>query len=885
MKILNDFIKNNQLKCVVGFQKDLDFSLYKFIFKLEYDTSKYITICTNDLNDIVKIKTEFKNLYEVIPEKVPVREYYDIDLKVEDENIDFDQETENIVKDFLDVRNICDDGIPELNNKDLVILTSHRSNKISIHIISLKTWYENNDLQKLFVIQLNRKIKEYNLNFSLDDSVYSKNRLFRCLGCSKLGRKEVLKVYNTLKYNNITFSDSLLRLYDSIPPWKMAKYKEEDLEIKEEFKDSQLDTEADIITLFLSKHKEYSVRCYNQGIIKLNRVRKGPCFGGNDRIHETQDACIYEKNNNIYLNCFCGDSVPVKIGVNNKNICTCKFNHNDMISVLEFVKSKFSGSSKIQEFVYFLSNYSENHCFEELVKYLGDFKEQDFRQDFTKNWSWISGFIPNGIKYIKEKTFIQDMIKSSVIKEEDIKVSFKEIFDENDDFYDFFEYMRKTVFPSKGSMIRYFADNLDRYVKKVLFPSCFIVNKKSGITDIEAVLEGFTLYIDMTKEGPVIKRMNLFTKKEYSLINSDEISTTIPIYKNITFRPNQDDVKKGELNMFQGFKAKLVENVDMDLINPILYHIKKCWANNDENIYDYILQWFRNAFLFPWNKNGTVIILYSEEGSGKTMIIDNFIIPFVYGNSIASTIVGLSPIVQRFNSILINKLFILANEVSSGDHNFVGSFEILKSLITDKTLTIEKKGIDIFNNYPNYINFIFTTNNPDSVRLGRTDRRYVCLEAQTCFLGNFEYFNKLSECFNQETANHFFTYICGLEKTRDIRQIPSTELRVEMLKNSTSSIFKFFEDVKDYMLKFSINNVNHKPIPIFGDYNWDIILSNSVVVKNNQKIIINRLLYEVYKRWCKENYESIKPSNSFSREANRIFKQYRDNSNRYWILS
>jgi phage/plasmid-associated DNA primase len=313
-------------------------------------------------------------------------------------------------------------------------------------------------------------------------------------------------------------------------------------------------------------------------------------------------------------------------------------------------------------------------------------------------------------------------------------------------------------------------------------------------------------------------------------------------------------------------KAKRVPQVNMKLIQPILNHIKNCWASIDDecsaDMYDYILQWFRQAFLEPWNKTGIVLLLYGLEGTGKGILIDNLIIPFIYGDTNACVSQGLNPLTQRFNSICMNKLFICCNEVSS-EGGFHMSFDKLKAIITDKTISIEKKGIDVFKDYPNYLNLIFTTNNYDGVKLGKSDRRYCCIETSSKYKGDYDYFENLLTFCNQEVANHFYTYCIDMESTRNIRHIPRTQLKEDMMVNAVSSVEKYIREAQ----QFDMEEKRKNSAWVTLNMKWDEALCTYTA---QDRTIPARHLYESYASWCRENHEVNKSSAMFGREAKSL---------------
>lgn len=445
-------------------------------------------------------------------------------------------------------------------------------------------------------------------------------------------------------------------------------------------------------------------------------------------------------------------------------------------------------------------------------------------------------------------------------------------FENKDDIFDLIqEYRLSLPWESKQALLNDFIPRAGRYMKKIWFPNSFIVNFGDGDVDISTNLKIPTLcWVKGSKGEEYVIEIDCV-----NFFNDLEISTKLPVYKKITFNPDPNKINNKEFNCYNGLQAKLVDTVDMDRISPILNHIRTCWANNNDDLYDYIMHWFHQCFKFPWIKTGIVLLLYGIQGAGKGILIDKFIIPFIYGDKIACATQGLTPITQRFNSTCMNKLFICANEVSN-EGGFHTSFEKLKSIITDPTLSIERKGIDIFKDYPNFINFIFTTNNTDSVKLGKTDRRYCCLETSGIYRNNFEYFDKLFECCNQDTANHFYTYAYNYNKTRNVKHIPRTSLKDDMMVLSINSVEKFSNDVKEFIER------GYTPINWNRVDEWDTILCNRM--EEPSKVINSRYLYQVFNNWCVSNNETKKSNTVFGRDIKKFFEFIRKRNGIVYVL-
>lgn len=455
----------------------------------------------------------------------------------------------------------------------------------------------------------------------------------------------------------------------------------------------------------------------------------------------------------------------------------------------------------------------------------------------------------------------------------------KSDFKEEDDIYDFYNYLRSTTFSNYDTMYEYIIKNIDRYIKLCCVPTSILCNNGRGNIELVPVVSTFIIccYMVETEDGAVMQY-----EKLSNIIFTPKLLREVYMYKNITFRPHGDTFN-GEFNMFKGFKSKQVQDVNMTLIYPVLKHIKECWACGDDNLYDYILSWFSKLFSNPSEKTGVVLLLYGLEGTGKGFLIDNLIVPHIYGAEHSSVVQGLTPLTQRFNSILMNKLFICANEVSS-EESFHNAFDKLKAIITDNTINIEKKGIDIFKNYPNYINFIFTTNNYDSVKLGRSDRRYCCLHTSDKFKGDFEYFERLMDSCTQEVANHFYTYCINYDTGRNLRQIPMTQLKEEMMLNCKTPIEKFSDNIKEI---FGNDFTDFEGI--VGDErnaDWDkLLIAHSHYNDSGERVINSSTLYKVFDKWCRDCNEKKKNSTLFGREMKHFFEKRKTRHSNIYVLT
>jgi hypothetical protein len=347
-------------------------------------------------------------------------------------------------------------------------------------------------------------------------------------------------------------------------------------------------------------------------------------------------------------------------------------------------------------------------------------------------------------------------------------------------------------------------------------------------------------------------------------LTADGLIATIKCYNRLDFRPfgvfedretyenNPENIRC--FNTWSNFKAKLVprDKIDMKLIEPVLNHIKEVWCSGDEGIYKYILSWFNVIFTNPSFKSKVAIILKSKEKQiGKGVVISDFLIPFVFGSQFGMSIAGLDTITARFNELVMNKLFINCDELSTLDGSYHQSFDVLKKRISDKTIKIEIKGGKSFI-YPDFSNYVMCTNNDFAVKIEVGDARYLALQCSPIYKGNFKYFNDLSSTFTQKTGDHFLSYISYLEDIVEIRDIPLTQLKKEIIVMGLPSPTRFLLDLKE---------ANSTSVEEEGG---ELGMYGFTLTKPWVKASI---LYDVYKEWCSINNERVVSSTKFGKEV------------------
>lgn len=446
--------------------------------------------------------------------------------------------------------------------------------------------------------------------------------------------------------------------------------------------------------------------------------------------------------------------------------------------------------------------------------------------------------------------------------QDDDKSRFRKMYREDDYYwYDFVSEVCRVRNIEYRELETLFRENINRVMFRCFDGSRYIIKiskKKMFYLNSKIPEENLYFFIKEKKSGNV----KFVTQSLSKLITGAGWLEYIHYYNDITFDPSGSD-SDTMFNTWTGFRANLLDKEMVKKsetkLEPIFDLVKNVWCGGNEHLFRYVLSWFHYAFKYPYKKNKICIILYSAlQQVGKGIFINEFLIPYVYGEELSMSISGLTDVVANFNSQFLNKLFVNCDELQSLNGDFHGSFDALKKIITDPTTTIKIKYSEPLINYPDFCNYICSTNNPNCFKIEEGDSRYCVLECSPIYRGNKKYFKNLISSFNSNIADLFFSYCYHMEEPLCLLNIPMTKLRTEMILNSLNSAKKFMYDLKELINDIGFTsdseeekdseeeeeeNINYE----YNDIWYDGLLDN--------KRIRCGVLYNYYKKYCKVENE------------------------------
>jgi len=354
----------------------------------------------------------------------------------------------------------------------------------------------------------------------------------------------------------------------------------------------------------------------------------------------------------------------------------------------------------------------------------------------------------------------------------------------------------KQEFNSVEELKNWFTRNFPRVASKVLFGSGYFL-KKDTLIDLHTRVTKIPMNFKCI--GETIDRKGRVKEIEIDMSFEDLLDKCpgIKMYSNETFKPCDYKMNRHEYNTWSGFVSENEDAMDMSKIEPIIQFITEIIANNDEHCLNYILSWLSHIICRPYRKTEVALFLHSDsKGTGKSSF-GNWLKNYVFGSHISNVLSGITKLCQKHNTAIEKKIFTLIEEMPSLQGEFHASFDAMKHVISDPTITVEPKGVDSFE-IPNFANFMMLSNNVMSIKLERGDRRYACFEVSNHKKGDEDFWDFVHEhVFTEDTGKHFYRFLKELpEQYRvSLRKIPKTKIRETMIANSTAIHEQFISDI------------------------------------------------------------------------------------------
>lgn len=237
------------------------------------------------------------------------------------------------------------------------------------------------------------------------------------------------------------------------------------------------------------------------------------------------------------------------------------------------------------------------------------------------------------------------------------------------------------------------------------------------------------------------------------------------LYEGIELAPNGNANPK-YYNMWRGFAVEPKPGS----WNCYQDHLYEVICNQNTTLTEYFISWMANTVQKPGHPAETAIAMRGEEGVGKGMVARFF------GALFGPHFVQLDStrhLTGNFNAHLHNAIVVFADEAAwPGDKAGLGA---LKRLITEPTLSIERKGMDIFT-VQNLIHMLMASNEEWVAPVGPEGRRFVVVDANNRYQDNYDYFGKLKKQMEEEGGLSAMLHdLMNYQIKINLRKIPATQ--------------------------------------------------------------------------------------------------------------
>jgi hypothetical protein len=354
----------------------------------------------------------------------------------------------------------------------------------------------------------------------------------------------------------------------------------------------------------------------------------------------------------------------------------------------------------------------------------------------------------------------------------------------------------------------------ERFHAKIENPFCYIRDDENGIMFIKPK-DLNSIYKNVVTTSAPKDNPKESSAKFWGFVDGWLSDENMKTYYTFNYYPNSLLCPSNCKNLWKPFPIlKTVLNPDVDT-SKIYAFINTLLGECAE----YVLNWFAHIVQKPERKTEVCILLYGSQGCGKSTI----------GEYLLRKIIGLDKMIitskaDKMFGRFVNtqgKLLAVLNEASGKDTFNI--CDILKDAITCTTTEQEKKGIDVIT-ITDYTNYVFTTNNINSVKVPEDDRRFMPIEINNILKNNVSYFKELyADLDNDLIMRKFYDELINrdLSKFNPSRDRIETELMKDMKAMNRNCIKDFIDYWKEKVISSSSEDGNFMEKRMSGSKLYD----------------------------------------------------------------
>lgn len=235
-------------------------------------------------------------------------------------------------------------------------------------------------------------------------------------------------------------------------------------------------------------------------------------------------------------------------------------------------------------------------------------------------------------------------------------------------------------------------------------------------------------------------------------------------YDTITFAPGHD--VPGAYNLWRGFAFDAVPGRSC---KKLLTHILENVCGSSQELYDYVIRWMANVVQHPNGPGNVALVMRGRQGTGKGFVAKAF--GRLFGRHFLH-VANAEHLVGQFNAHLRDAVVLFADEAFyAGDKRHES---ILKTIVTEETIAIEAKGVDV-ELAPNYVHLLMASNDNWVVPAGFDERRFLVLDVGNAKMQDSGYFAAIQAELDAGGYAALLHHLSAFDLTGfDVRRAPKT---------------------------------------------------------------------------------------------------------------
>jgi len=262
-------------------------------------------------------------------------------------------------------------------------------------------------------------------------------------------------------------------------------------------------------------------------------------------------------------------------------------------------------------------------------------------------------------------------------------------------------------------------------------------------------------------------------------------------FSSLTFAPGREI--SGVYNLWRGFS---LEPRPGERHKKFLEHVHEDLCCGRQELYDYLLNWMALLVQKPDAPGQVAIVLRGRKGSGKGFFAKTF--GSLFGRHYL-TVSNAKHLVGQFNAHLRDCVLLFGDEAFwAGDK---AHESVLKALITEEMIMIERKGIDV-EPASNFVHLIMASNEQWVVPASYDERRFFVLDVSPAHMQDTRYFGEIDADLKAGGLANLLHFLQTRDLTGfEVRTVPFTEgLTDQKVHSMTSSEEWWYRKLSDGIL-------------------------------------------------------------------------------------